>query len=208
MPWTDRDREFLVALTHRVRLLTLSQVARGWWPERSEATAKQRLKQLAGARLLERTTVLASPLLELSVPVFCWHPGEAAPDFGRLSYQVQTRWTEPAVRTRVYLASRKAAARFGGVGGKLKRPLHASHDLNLSEVYVRLRGSSPERASRWLGEDQFAAEFRGEKLPDAFLCNKDGRPEKVIEFAGRYAPERIEAFHEHCADEELPYELW
>lgn len=208
MPWTERDRELLVSLTHKVRLLTTDQVARGWWPGAAESTACERLQRLEGAGLLERTTVLASPLLGLTTPVFSWHPSAEAPNYGALSYLVQRRWTQPAARTSVVVASAKAAARFGGVGGRLKRPLQASHDLNLSEVYIHFRNTAPSRAARWVGEDVFAREHRGTKLPDAFLCNELGRPESVVEFAGSYSTERIEAFHEYCAEEGLPYELW
>ncbi len=46
------------------------------------------------------------------------------------------------------------------------------------------------------------------KDPDAFLLDGEGNTLRVIESGGKYDTERVEAFHEHCAELRLPYELW
>ena len=46
------------------------------------------------------------------------------------------------------------------------------------------------------------------KDPDAFLIDAAGKVRRVIESGGKYEPDRVEAFHDHCVTEGLPYELW
>ncbi len=76
-------------------------------------------------------------------------------------------------------------------------------------MYLQFRRSRPQDAERWIGEDLLAPWRRGEKLPDAVLAAApDARPELVLEFGGAYDARRIEMFHEDCASQMLPYELW
>ena len=49
---------------------------------------------------------------------------------------------------------------------------------------------------------------RGEKVPDAFLLNREGQPINVIEFGGSYDADRLQAFHNDCLDRALAYEIW
>ena len=37
------------------------------------------------------------------------------------------------------------------------------------------------------------------KDPDAFLINKSGVADRVIEFAGSYDVDHLRAFHQHCS---------
>ena len=46
------------------------------------------------------------------------------------------------------------------------------------------------------------------RLGSDSLVDVAGRMRRVIESAGRYDPEQIETFHEHCFEYDLPYELW
>jgi hypothetical protein len=76
-------------------------------------------------------------------------------------------------------------------------------------MYLQFCRSRPADAERWIGEDLLAPWRRGEKLPDAVLASApDARPELVLEFGGAYDSRRIEMFHEDCAEQQLPYELW
>lgn len=76
-------------------------------------------------------------------------------------------------------------------------------------MYLQFCRSRPADAKRWIGEDLLAASRRGEKLPDAVLASApEARPELVLEFGGAYDARRIELFHEDCAEQQLPYELW
>ena len=40
------------------------------------------------------------------------------------------------------------------------------------------------------------------------LVGDDGRPQLIIEFAGRYSPEHVWSFHLDCEERGTAYELW
>ncbi len=204
-----RDRELIVALTHRVRFLTAGQVARAWWPNtvHTEA-AERRLRELRRAGYLRQTIVHARPELPLDEPVFRWTPGAPPPRFAAVSHALRRRWRDPVQPTAVVLAARAAAARFGGAGGRLKRALQATHDLHVAAVYLRVLLERPEIAEGWASEDLIAPSRRGQKLPDAIIHDPTSRPLLVIEFGGEYDAERVERVHADCARRGLPYELW
>ncbi len=85
---------------------------------------------------------------------------------------------------------------------------HRDHDLLLGEVFVAYLRDEPESARRWVGEATRPKAGYGVKDPDAFLLDEEGNTLRVIESGGKYDPERVEAFHEHCAGHRMPYELW
>jgi len=209
-PLTARDREILQTLTHGVRVLTLGQIARTFWvgSNGGVATARARIEILRadGLVLVERAP--AHPELPLEEPVIRWQPSEADPDYAAASYRLQSRWTGHPVMTTCISASRKAANRFGGHGGRLPREIERSHDIHLARVYLLYRLRSPELALGWIFEERLRGERkqRRERLPDALLRN--GASEKIIEFGGAYPKEKLRAFHRYCSDRELPYEVW
>lgn len=207
---TERDRDILLTLTHKVRVLSLSQLARTWWSETAAGleTARRRLRRLAVDGWLTQLPVNAHPELPLAGPLYRWAPGEPAPNCYQLERRCRSRWKEPARRAAVYLATRQAAARLGGVGGRLKHPLQTDHDLHVGTVYLRLLHTDPAMADLWVSEALVAPERRGQKLPDAIVKNPDGSVRLVVEFAGQYDAKRIAAVHEDCAARETPYELW
>lgn len=205
---TERDREILLALTHKVRVLSLGQIARTWWHGTSGDQARRRLAGIVAGGFLERLTVNAHPELALNEPLFEWQPGGEPPNVYALEYRLRSRFREHARPTLLYYATRRAAASFGGAGGRLKHPLQTDHDLHVSTVYLRLREIDPETAAAWVSEDLFAKERRRQKLPDAILRDDDGGIRRVIEFAGRYDAARLKAFHADCASRGTPYELW
>lgn len=207
---TDRDSDILNALAFRVRMLSLGQIAGAWWGDSSDPPrfAGRRLGPLVDAGLLQEREVLAHPLLELNAPEFAWTPGEPGPDVDAVSYRLKSRWTERRTRTRVFLATKRTLAELGGAGGKLPVLGQETHDLHMGSVYLRLRRLDPEAAESWVGEDVFAPERRGQKLPDAVLLGPGGEVRLVIDFAGSYDAERVAAFHEDCARRGTPYELW
>ena len=208
---TPRERELVSALALKIRLLSFDEILRSWWPASKSATtnARRRLTELVNDGLLVRERAHARPRLPLEAPIFRWKPGEAAPDYGKLSWTVKSRWTEPPREVTVYLASRRAAAIFGGkANGKIKNPSQATHDIHLGALYLKLCREAPTIAAGWIGEDILAPTREHQKLPDAILHDGDGRPRLVVEFGGAYPAERLQAFHEDCAARELPYELW
>ena len=214
MQLTDRDREILIALTHKVRLLSLEQIARtGWTDSRSgSATARTRLAVLtypaSRSYVMQRLKLNAHPELALDGPIFLWQPGEATPHFGALSYRLKKRWDQAPKPTTVYIATEKAARYFGGFGGKLRRPLQATHDLHVAQLYLQLLQIDPARAGLWVSEDRFAPERRREKLPDAVIQDVAGNITLVIEFGGAYDAKHVERVHFDCVTRSLPYELW
>lgn len=208
--WTARDLQIVEALTTKVRLLTRDQVARGWWQpskRRAEHTA-ERLRVLTAAGLLDSYRVNVHPVLRVETPVFRWAPGDSDPEAEAVAKRLRGRWTEAARPTTVYAASRLAANLFGSFAGRLPDLTHRDHDLLLGEVYLLYLRAEPEAAARWAGEDtRPKAGFRI-KDPDAFLLNDGGDIDRVVESGGRYGATQVEAFHEHCAEHDLPYELW
>ena len=206
MELTNRDREILLTLTHKVRLLSLDQIARSWWPSSSPGAARARLSALPA--LLHRLTLNAHPELTLPGPLFTWRPGLPTPPFGALSYRLKKRWNQAVKPTTVYIASEKAARYFGGCGGKLRRPLQATHDLHVAQIYLRLLNADPALAALWVSEERFAPERRREKLPDAVLRDAAGNLILVIEFGGAYDAKHVERVHLDCVTRSLPYELW
>jgi len=208
---TPRDKEILTTLCSKVRFLSLEQIAGAWWQGTSDSKGQawKRLKRLSEIRWLTISRVLARPILTLEKPVLEWHPDEPRPIFSAVSKKLKTRWKESAREVVVFLASRQAKAIFGGqVLGVVKNLCQTTHDLHVAEVYLRYRREMPEVADQWVGEDAIALERKGGKVPDALLRDADGSTLRAVEFGGAYAAERVEAFHLHCEQQAIPYEMW
>jgi hypothetical protein len=205
----QRDREILLALAQKVRLMALRQVADHWW-DGELANTRRRLKALAGAGLVRRVTVSARTLPPIEKPVVTWQPGQSAPPYGKVSYRLQERWARRAVRpTAAYTVTDRAAQLFGGRGGgELKHSLQATHDLGVAAVWLCLHCQAPAWAEAWRGEDQLAHTRVGEKLPDAFIVSDTDEVAWAIEFGGSYDAPRVQDFHEDCARRDLPYQIW
>lgn len=206
---TSRDQQLLLALVQKVRLFSLRQIAEHWWQD-EVANARRRLRALTASSLVQRVTVAARTLPPIDSPIATWKPGQTVPDFGQVSYQLQSRWRRRAVRSiAAYIATDHAAQLFGGkCRGQLKNPLQATHDLGVAAVWLRLHDEAAEWAEAWRGEDLLAHTRRGQKLPDGFIVNADGETVWVIEFGGSYDPSRVQEFHEDCYDRNLPYQIW
>ena len=206
---TDRDLEILEALTLKVRLLALRQLASHWW-NGELANARRRMRALAGVDLVERITVSARTLPPVEAPIATWQSGQPAPAFGSVAQRLQSRWLRRAVRpVAAYIATARAAQLLGGrARGELKHPLQAAHDLGLAAVWLCLRRRAPRWAAAFRSEDLLAHTRRAQKCPDAFIVDKAGVPVWAIEFGGSYDTARVRAFHEDCARRELPYQIW
>ena len=208
---TARVIELATVLCHSVRLLSIAQIAREWWPAGRDALWRARadVNRLSQANWLMPIQVLARPLLELSVPLIDWTPGNDVPDFSAVERRCQERWTTPAVVTEVAIADRRSHAVFGGsVPAGLKNPCQTTHDLHVAEIFFRYRRAGLNWRERWVGEDAIAARWKWKKLPDAVLCDDEGHPSKAVDFGGAYRQERLQEFHEVCAGLSLPYEMW
>jgi len=166
------------------------------------------MKVLAGEGLLSAYRALAHPEILLKAPVLRWAPGEATPDFGAVSYRLQSRWTKPFVSVACYMATKRAGRVIGGSGGRRSRTSEQTHDIHLAGVFLHYRATAPELVCKWTSEAAILRDrdTKREKLPDAMIV--DGETRRIIEFGGSYGKEKIESFHDYCINEELPYEIW
>lgn len=208
---TPRDREILEVLTRRVKVLTLPQIARTWWNgKHSQQSARRRIEELEARGLLESFTAYAHPELPMLQPVYSWTPGAIAPNFGALSYQLVSRWTEPHAPVSAVIASRKAGTSFGGYAGKRPKRVEENHDVHLAAVFLHLRTTSPDLAKCWHSEETIRRsrpDAPGEKLPDA-IVRPNGGPEKIVDFGGEYSAEKLEGFHRWAEAKACAYEFW
>lgn len=195
----DEARELLAALTLRVRVFSIIQIARTW------PAAIGSLKRLESHGLIYSFTAVAHPELPLFDPVIRWTTGAEAPDFGRASYQLRSRWDRSGTPMKCFIASRAAGRMFGGHGGRYPRESEETHDIHLAGVYLRFRLASPELAASWVHEEEIKSERkqRRGKLPDAFV----GRS-RVVEFGGAYKKDKLMAFHKFCEARKYDYEVW
>lgn len=206
---TDRTREILIALTHRVRVLSLHQVARTWWTDTPSGitNARKALLTLRRAGYIEQTTLTAHPELPLAGPVFIWQQGDPPPDTESIAYSLQKRWTLPVKTITVFTATKLAANTLGGFGGRVKRSYQVTHDLHVALIYLLFLRGNRAAAADWISEE-LLERVPNQKLPDAVLRDETGRTYRVIEFGGAYDAKRVEKLHLYCARNELPYELW
>jgi len=208
---TNRDDEILDALSLRVRLLSLGQIAAMWWSDTptGQRNARKRMRKLGAAGVLRSLRVLARPLPPLELPVATWRPRKPAPCFGAVAWRLQSRWSEQPCLTTVYIATRSCANFYGGRRrGELTHEFQATHDLAVAELYLALKKKTPQKAELWYGEDVLRRQFRT-KQPDAVIADSPTtKPRLVVEFGGAYDAPRIAGFHRHCKTMKLPYEIW
>ncbi|RIK67132.1 MAG: hypothetical protein DCC65_07895 [Planctomycetota bacterium] len=205
-----RDRDILDALTLRVRVLSIPQIARIWFGTVTEPTrqATRRIEALAQAGLVEQASVPVRPELALERPLVKWSPGKTEPVFERLATILDARWRGPAKLMRLVIASRKAGHARGGSGGRWPRRSEVSHDVTLAGLYLAWRYGARESGAEWISEARLRQEGFGDRhrLPDAMIRAAADR--RVIELGGAYGAAKLRDFHRFCAEQGLPYELW
>ncbi len=153
---------------------------------------------------------MARPLPVIDEPICVWQPSQQLPDFGAVAWSAKSRWKFGARRTSVVVASDLATRiRTGRNAREIKQCFQLTHDLGVSETFLRFRQTRPAEATLWNGEDIIARFRRKKKLPDAIIAGDDIWPPRLaVEFAGAYSRGRIKGFHKFCEQEQLPYELW
>lgn len=119
----------------------------------------------------------------------------------------------------MYAATFKGASVYGGRGrNRYTKLSQATHDLHVTELYIRFRAEEPDLADSWVGEDLIALDQRKfEKLADAEL-RADDRTLRYLEFGGRYGAREVRNKHEYFSGAPLrpgasrrppvPYEIW
>jgi hypothetical protein len=209
---TRADSILLEVLSTKTRVATRDQavrvLARGG--VESRRVGRRRLHVLSASGILACEDVPARPLLDLRGPLVAWRPGLPQPDLDALAWTLEKRWQEPLATTRVYFAGREGLRLHGGVArGHLTNINQVSHDLHVTEVYLRLLAEEPALAAAWVGEEELGeTRLKYQKQPDAVLCDEDGRPRLAIEFGGLYGVEKLSAFHRDMDRRGLPYEIW
>lgn len=207
---TSRDRELLDTLTVRVRVLTLAQIARTWWPQTADPKrqCRERLVRLEAAGWVTLFHATARPELALSGPVATWKQASEQPDMDAVSYALKVRWQQPARVQSMLTATDQAGKFFGGHGGRKPRASEATHDLHLASIYLKLRSENAKLASTWRSEARLAKERTDGvgKVPDAMVIDRGQR--RVIEFGGSYHAPKLREFHTYCAQRNWAYEIW
>ncbi len=207
---TERDREILDTLVRRVRVLSIRQIATHWWPGRESGRrlASRRLAKLESAGWVECYRLMARPELALDGPLVVWAMGQPMPNFDALAYQLRSRWKEPAENTEVVVATAHAGRLLGGYGGRRPRPSEATHDLHMASIYLKVCRKNAMLASTWLSEEFLARQRpkRRGKVPDAMVSHN--HHPLIIEFGGAYAAPKLREFHDYCASQNWPYEIW
>ena len=194
-----------------MRFFSLAQISRHWWGSEEGATlraANRRLRALCEQKVFAQKSVSVVPELSLKGPVFLWEPGQKAPHFGKLSWQLQRRWSGTPVPTKIYEIGQAGLSELGGRKGGPKRIAHIRHDLHMGTVYLALVEADSTVKNRWVSEDELAPHRKHQKLPDGMIRKTETEPTTVIEFGGAYDAEHVESFHRDCESRELNYQIW
>ena len=221
---TEKAQILLHALSVCVRALTIPQAMR-FLGIQDTANFRRFLSPLVAAELIEVMNVLAKPVPEMREPLFSvvqgsaleylavlQGPHETQSIINRVLYLARRRWAGlSAVDTSVIVATRKAGQIYGVCRAKLlPKPLQATHDLAVSEVFISKHNHQPVEVEHWYGED--AADLRlGFKQVDAII--KPGTVEeiagKVIECIGAdYSHDKLLTIARECDRRGLSYEFW
>jgi hypothetical protein len=202
------DTDFLEVLTHKLRILSANQIARGWWPGRPLASVRRHLLRLIDGGFLRVVNAAVEQELPLDGPLCTWNPGDPPPHFGALAHVARKRANRPRSTAELYGATPRAARLLGGLPGNIKLG-SLNHDLNLGALYLKLRDRLPAYAADWVGEDLLVPEKGGDVCADVELRDAAGTTYRVLEFAGSsYKAERFERIHDDCAFRALPLEVW
>ena len=209
---TDRDLDILSVLTRRVRVLSVAQIARTWWPDSTDPTtsARRRMKALETSGLLRVFQAVSHPEIPMLSPTVSWEPGQPIPNLAAASYRLKIRWTRPPLLMNFTIPTIQAARLLGLHGGRRPREVELTHDLHLAAVYLFYRATWPETAAHWVHEEELKAPHsrpqKGVKLPDAMILGTNSP--RIVEFGGAYGKHKLYDFHQFCESNSLPYEVW
>lgn len=211
LTFTPTDWELIRTLSEKVRAITEHQALRLFAAKGSKnpRATLRRFRRLIRLGLLGQTRALARPVMPLEAPIYSWQPDAPEPNYSALAWRLEKRWRSPLESTRIYFAGPRAIRIFGGwADGELNNLPQLSHDLHVSEIYLRFLTADPDRAALWTaGERIKATAAKFTKVPDAILCDHDEHL-LAIDFGGVYGPQKLEAFHRNMLERELPYEMW
>ncbi len=204
----EREEEIVRTLAEKVRVLTLSQVARTWWTESrwGKSRAKSALSRLAERKLVRLRRALARPIDLDEEAIVEWSIGDVIPDLETVATYLHRRAMTDASMQSIVIAASKAVALFGTGKAASIKLTQLTHDLHVSEVYLRYRDG--ELVKRWLGEDRLTVDWPVRVRPDAVLIDETGQPSHAVEYGGDYPVDRLIELHEQLASIPLNYEIW
>lgn len=196
------EADIVRTLTDDLRMVSLEQAARFWWPGQKRAlrSAREAVEALCTADWLSLHTVLSRPVNELDIPLLSWQPNDTNPDFSTLSRILHQRSRAAARLTSVITVGPRVRHRTA------MKLTQMTHDLHVAEVWWHYRQSTA--GVRWVSEDQLTSERGKGALPDALLQDLNGRILRAVEYGGDYPVDRLEKLHRQLAQNNLAYEIW
>jgi hypothetical protein len=204
--------KLVLTLARKVRVLSMEQIAKGWFDSDLKAAVKE-VAALSSLGLLTSFEELIAPRLPATVPFFTWNGlGGKTPDFEKLAYASKKRWGsgEAVKETVVHATKAGVAAVVGFVNGEPSPPMALRHDLQVSEVFLSFYTANDRRWRRWQGEDQLKQDgYSSNKstVPDAVIRDRKTRSKDiVIEIGGEYTADKFRELHGDF--ESLTYEIW
>ncbi len=210
-----RAELLLYVLCVCVRVLTRGQAMRLLGIS-DEANFKRFVRDLVARGLVSQITVWAKPVPKMSEPLFRWssnHTGEFidVTVFNDVIRRARARWAGvSAMPTACIVATRKAGILSGAKRtSALIKPLQATHDLAVTEVFTHLVETKQIQILDWIGED--ATDLRiGHKAVDALIIDRTEKsPRKAIEcVGGDYSKDKLLTIHHELAERLLCHEYW
>lgn len=206
---SPHEEQILRSLANDVRVLSLKQVARTWWTNTrwGRSRAKAAMTELERNGWLQIHCSLARPISELHHPLITWQPMDDTPDFWRLSRVLQNRAMANASLTPFVFASSRTIVLFGLGRSPTIKLTQMTHDLHVSEVYLRYRLNGLP-SSQWKSEDRLPQGWPLRERPDAVLVDENNHPFRAVEYGGSYPPSRLAELHAGLSSVELDYEVW
>jgi hypothetical protein len=206
---SDRDRSLLGVLATKVKVLTVSQVRRTWWPDcGSDDLVRRRLKRLRQVGLLQLGRMVVFPEVTLGAPLAKWNPGASEPDLRCLLAKTRRRWSRSIEVVTAVSITATGAAMYGGRARRV-RPSEGTHDVHVAQVFLKKLSESSEQAAEWIGECELASESRGAEgvIPDA-LVRLAGQMLAVEVVGESYTLAKLQRFCAYCRHRGWSYELW
>ena len=203
------EEQILRALANDIRALSMRQLARTWWTDTrwGRSRAEAAMKELESGGWLRIHRSFARSISELYRPLMSWQPGDDTPNFWRVSRVLHRRSMKHASMTTFVFAGSRSIALFGEGRAASVRITHMTHDLHVTEVYLRYRTNGLS-SRHWVSEDRLPRDWPLRERPDATLADDAGRIYRAVEYGGNYPPMRLAALHDGFSSIELRYEIW
>jgi hypothetical protein len=140
--------------------------------------------------------------------LFAWRHGRPEPEFGDVANYLRRRARTEAKVIQVVTAEPKAR-RFFGVGDQRSLKLtQVTHDLHVSEVFLRYYETGFAVFRDWVGEDCLPRPWPLRERPDALVREKGGKTLRAVEYGGEYTAHRLAKLHSGFQKINMPYEIW